>query len=221
MFAHPLFASLPGLEPGFAEPKSAVLPKLDDRDKSNPKRHARHLLRPTRGRLRRFRDAGRNRTDVRGFAVRSLSHSGTAPTRETTSHPHVSAYVSQLARQDSNLDLRIQSPPSYQLDDRRNADTKRHAFHANTRNNSMGKRYCQHHAPGSSAQGSHRPSRDVNPVNAKSRSLPLTVERRARLYATLSVDKARRLRNTKGGNIVSDTIRRHCDMRPQGTVRCG
>lgn len=51
---------------------------------------------------------------------------------------HVSAYVSQLARQDSNLDLRIQSSPSYQLDDRRNADTKRHAFHANTCNNSMG-----------------------------------------------------------------------------------
>lgn len=66
--------------------------------------------------------------------------------RETTSHPHVSAYVSQLARQDSNLDLRSQSPLSYQLDDRRNVGTKHYAFHANTRNNSMGKRRCQHHA---------------------------------------------------------------------------
>lgn len=35
-FAHPLFASPPGLEPGLVEPKSTVLPKLDDGDK---KRH--------------------------------------------------------------------------------------------------------------------------------------------------------------------------------------
>ena len=34
-FTHPPFAPPPGLEPRFTEPKSAVLPKLDDRRKTN------------------------------------------------------------------------------------------------------------------------------------------------------------------------------------------
>ena len=40
-FAHPHFASPTGLEPVFAEPKSAVLPKLDDRRKTNKDTRAR------------------------------------------------------------------------------------------------------------------------------------------------------------------------------------
>lgn len=89
------------------------------------------------------------------------------------------------------------------------------------RRNNESKRLSGCRAPSGSAQGPHRRAHDVNPVNAKSRSLPLTVERRARLYATLGFDKSRRLRNTKGGNVVPNSTRRHCDMRPQGTLRCG
>ena len=142
-FAHPPFASPTGLEPVFAEPKSAVLPKLDDGDKLRTQALP-HRQRGGAGLLRRRRWSESNRHTQSCSLL--PNHSGTAPTRETTPHPHVSAYVSQLARQESNLDLRSQGPLSYQLDDRRNVDTKHYAFHANTRNNSMGKHYCQHHA---------------------------------------------------------------------------
>lgn len=86
--------------------------KLDDRDKKQPKRHARHLLRTARVRLCHFRDPGRTRTGVHGFAVRSLNHSGTGPQKKETAPTSHLVSSFQLARQDSNLDLRIQSPPS-------------------------------------------------------------------------------------------------------------
>lgn len=76
-------------------------------------------------------------------------------------------------------------------------------------------------APIGSTQGSHRLTHDANSADTKSRSSSLTVERRTRRYATLSLDRAKRLRNTKGGNIVYNATRRHYDMRPQGTIRCG